>query len=124
MAVSIAYIPKEQADEARRCASALAKAVEDGAMNSVDSETARLRSLAAEEIRVSEAVWRKFLTNVREAVGAFSADYLLGGEQLEAILRLTPEPAQDEILRIARTAYEHEGLMLELPGTEDADDEQ
>ena len=122
MPVNIAFIPKEQAEEARTRALALSKAVENGDMPLVDAETTRLCSFGLEKIHIPEAVWREFLAKVRTK-GTFSATYLLDREQQEAVLCHEWDSSMDGIVRIVQMAYHSSGLVLELPLLEDGNDE-
>lgn len=123
MLVNIAYIPKEYVEEAQKSAAILAKAVEDGMMELVDTEVARLRKLGADGVYVSEEVWREFLKKLRKAKGTFVASYLLDREQQEAILQLEWEDLMDVIVDVVVKAYDTSGLVLELPIMEDRNEE-
>jgi hypothetical protein len=120
--VEITFIPKEKAGEARNRVAVLAKAVEDGAIDTVDNEGTLLRALGAESIRVQEDVWKSFLTKLRRTEKDFTANYLLDAGQQSLILQFQWDAAERGIVRIVQKAQETGGLVLELPLLEDDDD--
>jgi hypothetical protein len=129
MHISIAYIKPELAESARKQATAMAKAVDAGAMGAVDTAAAELRALATDEVLIGYERWQEVLRAIRNVQEDFTASYLLNTAAQELVLSSIPSPGQGmeeekALLCIVAQAHRMGGLVLELPLLEDEDEQQ
>jgi len=124
MKVSLALIPNESLDEARRLAAELQEAMEAGEMGKTDQLAEKLRRLAddGDSLSISEDSWHKLLARARNIDSGFRSDYLLTGPPLETLAAAGASETPDGPAGLLiNRAHKAKGALLELPYDEEGE---
>lgn len=121
MKINISLIRSEYVAEALRLSRLLTVAVEAGEMQSVDRTAEHLLSLTdnGHSVKISEELWHRFISSVRNIDNRFTSNFLIEKSQLETIVSAGLRGMFDDIVKLANKALELESVLLQISYEED-----